>query len=67
MLPQDVRGVFAASDWDQDGLLQGAEAVSFFQRTGLPDKQLRRVSSHMLGLQCGVLCGARCSPMSAQS
>ena len=46
----EVQALFAGSDWDQDGLLQGSEAVSFFQRTGLPERQLRRVRPPALAL-----------------
>ena len=46
LLAQEVHALFAGSDWDQDGLLQGNEAISFFQRTGLPERQLRRVRTH---------------------
>ena len=41
---KDVQALFEAYAWDKDGFLQGAEAVSFFQRTNLSGKQLRKVS-----------------------
>lgn len=38
-----VEGLFQTADWDHDGLLSGPEAVAVFQRTGLSERQLKRV------------------------
>ena len=43
--PETVDAWFVEADWDSDGRISGAEAKSFFCRTGLPVQALSKVSA----------------------
>lgn len=53
---------FAIADANHDGRIEGAEAISFFQKSGLPRETLKEVTmlAEMLFLSCCVDLGKDC-------
>ena len=73
MSAEAVQALFQAADWDHDGLLAGPEAVAVFQRTGLSERQLKRVSCPAEAghsgctCLCHLLAAQDLTPLSSQS